>query len=696
MSAGQLESLAVGLRHVEVYRRAAGYAGQRQKQIVGKLGAVGDQRADLVAVAAFSNGAKSLDPAIDDVRQRPPAIRHGACPEVDERRAWRDKKLPVKIGQFGPVIRRKWHDLRGPLGAAAAGDRPGKSDVVVGEFKAALPVIVLLGNHPVQTNAPAGKIVHAGLPDPPTQPLPAEAFFHDVKAKKAEIIAVSDDRNGGHRRVFDKSHQEAVGIGGKEGRKVVETGIPAFSGCPVHSGFEFVLGRRSNDHVKMALSVSSSISAAAVVAAAASPSSSSDCCGDRVKASAGVVRSGRRVKGRSISFLSGPENAIHGQILCAASRWVLHFMKIIKRLLIGLLAVAVVLGLGLAGIAYYLHTPVAEERLSRMQQSSQFQEGAFVNVEPQAAFDLSWDYLKEQFFGEQKREPDGVIPVVPVDPAELAGPASQSLKSTWYGHASVLVELEGKRIFVDPVFSDRVSPVSYVGPKRMHPTPIELSKVANIDAVVISHNHYDHLDEATIRHLAADGTHFFVPLGVGAHLDAWEIDAGQIHEMAWWQEYQMDNLTIIATPSRHYSGRGLLDYKRTQWASWALVGRQQRAFYSGDSGYSKLFSDIGEKLGPFDLNIIKIGAYGPGQAWLDIHMTAENALRTHQDLKGRKMLPVHWATFNLAIHDWDEPIRRAIKAAQSTSSTLLTPKVGQPLFANRDFTNEPWWVGVKE
>ncbi|MCJ8310318.1 MAG: MBL fold metallo-hydrolase [Rhizobiaceae bacterium] len=330
-----------------------------------------------------------------------------------------------------------------------------------------------------------------------------------------------------------------------------------------------------------------------------------------------------------------------------------------------------------------------------MQQSSLFQDGAFVNVERQAPTEITWEFLKEQFFGEQKREPDGVIPVVPVAADVFTGPASQALKATWFGHATVLVELEGKRVFVDPVFSERVSPVTYVGPKRLHPVPIDLAKVANVDAVVISHNHYDHLDEATTRHLAAGGTHFYVPLGVGIHFDAWGIASEQVHEMAWWQEAEIGNLKIIATPSRHYSGRGLLDYKRTQWASWALVGQQERAFYSGDSGYSKLFAEIGEKLGPFDLNMIKIGAYGPTQAWLDIHMTAENAVRTHQDLRGKKLLPVHWATFNLAIHDWDEPIRRTIKAAQESNSTLLTPKVGQPVLSGAAFTNEAWWVGVK-
>lgn len=370
-------------------------------------------------------------------------------------------------------------------------------------------------------------------------------------------------------------------------------------------------------------------------------------------------------------------------------------MKVLKRLSFVLLCVVIVIGVGIAGVAFYLHTPVSKERLARMEQSAQFKDGKFVNVEPQAATEITWDFLKEQFFGTQKREPDGVVPIVRVNPDVFTEPASQILKTTWFGHATVLVELEGKRVLIDPVFSERVSPFSYAGPKRLHPVPIELSKVTNIDAVVISHNHYDHLDEATTRHLAANGTHFYVPLGVGAHLDAWEVNESQIHEMAWWQEAQVDNLKIVALPSRHYSGRGLFDYKRTQWASWALIGRSQRTFYSGDSGYSKLFAEIGEKLGPFDLNIIKIGAYGPGQAWLDIHMTAENAVRTHQDLQGTHLLPVHWATFNLAIHDWDEPIWRALKAAQSANVSLLTPKVGQPVLSDREFINENWWVGVK-
>ncbi len=304
---------------------------------------------------------------------------------------------------------------------------------------------------------------------------------------------------------------------------------------------------------------------------------------------------------------------------------------------------------------------------------------------------ITWEMVREQIFGGQQREPLVPLPVVPLSSAKLEMKPAEDLKAIWLGHASVLIEIAGQRLLTDPVLSERASPFQFIGPKRFHPPPIALEQLSGIDAVIISHNHYDHLDEATIRHLGSQGTRFFVPLGVGAHLEDWGIAVSQIREMDWWQTVKIGRLTITATPNRHYSGRGLFDYKATFWASWSIVGPKSRVFYSGDTGYSELFREIGDRLGPFDLNIIKIGSYGPGASWNDIHMNPEDAVQVHLDIGGKYMLPVHWATFNLAIHDWDEPIRRALKASEQHNVRLLTPKIGEAVSVDRPFVNTHWW-----
>jgi L-ascorbate metabolism protein UlaG (beta-lactamase superfamily) len=222
-----------------------------------------------------------------------------------------------------------------------------------------------------------------------------------------------------------------------------------------------------------------------------------------------------------------------------------------------------------------------------------------------------------------------------------------------------------------------------------------LAELPAIDAVLITHDHYDHLDMRTIQHLASRGSTFFVPLGIGAHLQAWGVPAAQLREMEWWQEQTLRGVRIVSTPSRHYSGRGLTDKNATLWGSWSVVGARHRFYVSGDTGYSDHFRSIGERLGPFDLSFVKIGAYGPGAPWLDIHMSAEDAVRAHRDVRARRMFPVHWGTFNLAFHAWDEPIERALAAARAGQVELLTPRVGEMVNADQAFASSAWWRALR-
>jgi len=336
-------------------------------------------------------------------------------------------------------------------------------------------------------------------------------------------------------------------------------------------------------------------------------------------------------------------------------------------------------------------------RLERAKANPHYRDGRFVNVQPEAPTSLTaiGDYVVRQFSGNEVREPPTPPPVMTVDKAALAAaPARNGLRAFWIGHASTYVELDGVRLLLDPVFAERVSPLP-VGPRRFHPPPIALADLPTIDAVLISHDHYDHLDMQTVRHLAARGTRFFVPLGIGAHLEHWGVPAAQIEELEWWQQRTLRGVQIVCTPARHYSGRGFDDRSATLWSSWSVLGPQHRAFYSGDTGYGTHFREIGARFGPFDLAFVKIGSYGPGASWVDIHMPPEQSVQAFRDVRGRRLFPVHWSTFNLAYHDWDEPIRRTAAEARRAGVDLVTPRLGEWVDADREFRSTPWWEAVR-
>ena len=327
------------------------------------------------------------------------------------------------------------------------------------------------------------------------------------------------------------------------------------------------------------------------------------------------------------------------------------------------------------------------ERLGRMQQSPQFVQGRFENQPPYQPDLALFENIRLYSQG-QVREPPFRIPVVPVVPGALRGAPGPGLRLVWFGHATVMVEIDGVRILTDPILSERASPVQLVGPKRFHPPPIALEQLAGIDAVVISHDHYDHLDMATVRQLARQGTQFHVGLGIGAHLERWGVPLAQIHEMGWWQQANVRGVRIHCLPARHYSGRRSMD-NSTLWASWMLQGPRHSAYFSGDTGYASHFAEIRQRLGAPDVAMMKVGAYG--STWLGIHMDPEAALRAHGELGARTLLPVHWATFNLAYHAWVEPIERTLAAAARTGADVITPRVGEVFTFGQPFASQAWY-----
>jgi L-ascorbate metabolism protein UlaG (beta-lactamase superfamily) len=330
-------------------------------------------------------------------------------------------------------------------------------------------------------------------------------------------------------------------------------------------------------------------------------------------------------------------------------------------------------------------------RLERARCSSQFANGRFRNRDKKTLPPTSFrEMARRQFFGGEQREPLGPVPIVRRSARDYATPPASGLRATWIGWATVLVEIDGHRLLTDPIWSERSSPSTLFGPKRFHAPPIALDELPKVDVVVISHDHFDHLDMTTVRALAARGTHFAVPLGIGAHLQRWGIPLEHIHELDWNESVDIAGLTLTATPACHYSGRNPLHGNETLWASWVIRGPKHRVFFSGDSGYAESFRAIGDAFGPFDLTLIKIGASDP--KWAEIHMTPEEAVETHRDLGGRVMLPVHWATFNLAFHAWREPADRAVAAAKKAGVTLVVPRPGE--FVDPEASHPPpvvWW-----
>ena len=277
---------------------------------------------------------------------------------------------------------------------------------------------------------------------------------------------------------------------------------------------------------------------------------------------------------------------------------------------------------------------------------------------------------------------------------DLDSPPADGLRVTWLGHATALVELEGRRVLIDPVWSERVSPSQSVGPRRMHPVPLAIEALPPLDAVVISHDHYDHLDMRTVRKLAAahQQVPFLVPLGVGAHLERWGIAPERIIELDWEERTVIGGLTFTATASRHFSGRRRPGENTTLWASWVIAGQARKLFYTGDSGYFEDYAKIGDKHGPFDATLIQIGAYSP--YWPDIHMTPEEGVATHLAVRGGLLIPVHWGTFNLSLHSWSEPVERALKDAEANNVRLAIPRPGQLLDVDALPKPDTWWRAV--
>jgi len=328
-----------------------------------------------------------------------------------------------------------------------------------------------------------------------------------------------------------------------------------------------------------------------------------------------------------------------------------------------------------------------------MAASPQFDDGRFVNRYPsgyRTPGEVDRPDLKGFLFGGENRTPPAPLPSI--DPRHgWSRPVDGGLRITWLGHSTVLVEIDGRRVLTDPVWGPRASPFSFLGPKRFQPVPVPIEALPPLDAIVISHDHYDHLDYPSVRALAKLRAPIVTSLGVGVHLEAWGVPPELITELDWWEEARLPGLTLTAAPAHHFSGRSLGDRNATLWSSFVIQGEQHSVYFGGDGGLSPLFAEIGRRLGPFDLVMMEVGAFHP--SWGAVHLGPDNALEAWRQIGSGRFLPIHWGTFNLAMHAWDDPAERLFSHAPEG---LLMPCIGQPVEPNRVGSLEPWWRGITE
>ncbi|KWC22021.1 hydrolase [Burkholderia ubonensis] len=319
----------------------------------------------------------------------------------------------------------------------------------------------------------------------------------------------------------------------------------------------------------------------------------------------------------------------------------------------------------------------------------------FLNVAPRPVEGLGkmlrimWNML---FNKPRDAVPAGALPVDTLTRDELDAAPDRSLYRL--GHSTLLLKLRGQFWLTDPVFAERASPFQRLGPKRFHAPPIALADLPPLRGVILSHDHYDHLDRDTVLALAATTGVFLAPLGVGDRLIEWGIDATKVRQLDWWQSAEIDGLTLTATPAQHFSGRSLFDGNSTLWASWVIVDDDLRVFFSGDTGYFDGFRTIVERLGPFDVTLIETGAYDA--QWPYVHMQPEETMQAHVDLRGRWLVPIHNGTFDLAMHRWQEPFERVTALATARGVELSTPRMGERLTLAAPHRGERWWRSIDD
>jgi L-ascorbate metabolism protein UlaG (beta-lactamase superfamily) len=369
-------------------------------------------------------------------------------------------------------------------------------------------------------------------------------------------------------------------------------------------------------------------------------------------------------------------------------------LRFFLRFTIGLTVLILVL---MVGIYTYTKTapqfgkvPAGEE-LERISRSPNYRDGAFQNLveTKMGSFGDMMRTMPDFIWGENL-QPKETLPV------RFGENGTQTIDSTcyvtWYGHSAFLIEMDGQRILIDPMLGETAAPVSFGSKRFPYEHRIPIDELTDIDFLILSHDHYDHLDYESILALKDVVGHFVTPLGLGSHLQHWGVPVASITELDWWQEMEMNGLRFISCPARHFSGRGITDNSATEWASWVIQSPHYNIYFSGDGGYADHFQAIGKKYGPFDLAMLECGQYN--QAWKAIHMMPEESVQAGIDVEARLIMPIHWGAFALSIHEWTEPIVRFKAAATEKDVPMIHPYIGERFRLGIDFPSEEWWTDV--
>lgn len=369
--------------------------------------------------------------------------------------------------------------------------------------------------------------------------------------------------------------------------------------------------------------------------------------------------------------------------------------KIFKWILItfaSLIVLLIVSAVAIPKIAPQFGGNVKGKHLERIKQSPNFRNDRFYNLvetkmngENGSMWKAAWKFLK----GGDNREPDDTLSTIQFSKENFISDTN-AFHFTWFGHSTVLVKIGGKNLLIDPIFSNHASPFSFFGPQAFpYSYQYSLDDLPRLDAVIITHDHYDHLDYETFIELKDRVSLFFVPLGVSAHLIKWGVSEEQIIELDWWNESTFDKITLACVPMRHFSGRGMGDRYSTLWAGWVIKSGNHSIIHTGDSGYGDHFKEIGEKYGPFDLAMVECGQYN--ENWPNIHMMPEETVQASIDLNAKYLLPIHWGRFNLALHAWTDPIDRATLEAEIKNVNLISPVVGELVSLHPPIPTKHWW-----